>query len=250
MVRRHGMRMVGPNCMGVVNADPAVSMNATFAPAMPPFGHAALRVAVGRARAERARLRPRVRHRDLAVRLHRQQARRERQRPAARTGSTTRRSSVILMYVENFGNPARFLEIAGRITKTKPIIVVKSGRSQGRRARGVVAHRRAGGERHARSTRCSRRPACCARRRSKSCSTWRWRSRCGRCRVRAARPCSPTPAVRASSPPTRWRRAARARRAEPDDGRRAQAALSRGSVDPESARHDRIGDARRVPTPR
>ena len=41
IVRRHGMRMVGPNCMGVVNTDPAVSMNATFATTMPPFGPAA-----------------------------------------------------------------------------------------------------------------------------------------------------------------------------------------------------------------
>ena len=31
----------GPNCMGVFNADPAVSMNATFAPRMPPFGRVA-----------------------------------------------------------------------------------------------------------------------------------------------------------------------------------------------------------------
>ena len=37
---------------------------------------------------------------------------------------------VILMYVENFGNPRRFLTLAQRITKTKPIIVVKSGRSR------------------------------------------------------------------------------------------------------------------------
>ena len=38
VVRRGGMRLVGPNCMGVLNADPAFSMNATFAPIMPPFG--------------------------------------------------------------------------------------------------------------------------------------------------------------------------------------------------------------------
>jgi acyl-CoA synthetase (NDP forming) len=37
---------------------------------------------------------------------------------------------VILMYVETFGNPRRFLETAGRISKTKPIVVVKSGRSK------------------------------------------------------------------------------------------------------------------------
>ena len=38
VVRRHGMRMVGPNCMGVLNGHPDFSMNATFAPTMPPYG--------------------------------------------------------------------------------------------------------------------------------------------------------------------------------------------------------------------
>ena len=36
--RLHGVRLVGPNCMGVLNGDPAVSLNATFAPTMPPSG--------------------------------------------------------------------------------------------------------------------------------------------------------------------------------------------------------------------
>ena len=35
MARRYGMRLVGPNCMGVVNTAPDVSMNATFAPVAP-----------------------------------------------------------------------------------------------------------------------------------------------------------------------------------------------------------------------
>ena len=35
-VRRHRMRLVGPNCMGLMNTGPEVSMNATFAPTMPP----------------------------------------------------------------------------------------------------------------------------------------------------------------------------------------------------------------------
>ena len=40
-VRRHGMRLIGPNCMGVINTDPTVRMNGTFAPLMPPGGKAA-----------------------------------------------------------------------------------------------------------------------------------------------------------------------------------------------------------------
>ena len=128
IVRRHGMRMVGPNCMGIVNADPAVSMNATFASGMPPFGHAgfvsqsgalglsvldyAREYGIGISQFVSVGNKPEVSGNDvLSLWEH---------DPAV---------GVILMYVENFGNPRRFLEIASRITKTKPIIVVKSGRS-------------------------------------------------------------------------------------------------------------------------
>ncbi|MCC6927795.1 MAG: acetate--CoA ligase family protein [Gemmatimonadaceae bacterium] len=127
-VRRHGMRMIGPNCMGVVNADPAVAMNATFAPIMPPFGHSAFvsqSGALGMSVLDYAREygigisqfvsignSPDIGSTDLLEQWEHD--------PAVR---------VILMYVENFGDPRRFLATASRITKSKPIIVVKSGRS-------------------------------------------------------------------------------------------------------------------------
>ncbi|MEP6619814.1 MAG: acetate--CoA ligase family protein [bacterium] len=129
VVRRYDMRMVGPNCMGVINADPAVSMNATFAPGMPPFGHAAFvsqSGALGLSVLDYAREygigisqfvsvgnKPDVSGNDLLAAWEND--------PSVR---------VILMYVESFGNPTRFLEIASRVTKTKPIIVVKSGHSR------------------------------------------------------------------------------------------------------------------------
>jgi len=129
VVRRHGMRMVGPNCMGIVNADPAVSMNATFANAMPPFGHAgfvsqsgalglsvldyAREYGIGISQFISVGNKPDVSGNDVLLQWENDPT-----------------IDVILMYVENFGNPTRFLEIAGRITKTKPIIAVKSGRSR------------------------------------------------------------------------------------------------------------------------
>jgi len=128
-VRRHGMRLVGPNCMGVLNGDPAVSLNATFAPTMPPYGRAAFvsqSGALGVSVLDFAREygigigqfvsmgnKADVSGNDLLVQWE--------DDPTV---------GVILMYVESFGNPARFLEIASRIAKTKPIIVVKSGRSK------------------------------------------------------------------------------------------------------------------------
>jgi acetyl coenzyme A synthetase (ADP forming)-like protein len=127
--RRHGMRLVGPNCLGVLNADPAVSMNATFAPSMPPFGRVgfvsqsgamglsvldyAQEYGIGIAQFVSVGNKADVSGNDLL-----------------QCWEDDPRIGVILMYVENFGNPRRFLEIAARVTRKKPIIVVKSGRSK------------------------------------------------------------------------------------------------------------------------
>ena len=129
VVRAHGMRMIGPNCMGVMNRHPSVSMNATFAPSMPPFGHAAFvsqsgalgvsvldyarEYGIGISQFVSVGNKSDVSGNDLLL-----------------AWEHDRDVKVILMYVENFGNPARFLEIASRITRIKPIIVVKSGRSR------------------------------------------------------------------------------------------------------------------------
>ena len=129
IVRRHGMRMVGPNCMGVLNTDPGVSMNATFAPSMPPFGRAAFvsqsgalglsvldyaqEYGIGISQFVSVGNKPDISGNDLLEYWEHD--------PAV---------GMILMYVESFGNPRKFLEIAGRISRIKPIIVVKSGRSK------------------------------------------------------------------------------------------------------------------------
>jgi len=138
VVRRYGMRMVGPNCMGVINASPDVMMNATFAPYMPPFGPAAFvsqsgalgvsvldyarEYGIGISQFVSVGNKPDVSGNDLLE--------------AWEHDDTVK---VILMYVENFGNPTRFLEIAGRITATKPIIALKAGRSKSG-ARAALSH--------------------------------------------------------------------------------------------------------------
>ncbi len=128
-VRRHGMRLMGPNCMGVLNTHPRVSMNATFAPGMPPAGHAAF---VSQSGAMGVSVLDYAREYGIGIAQF------------ASVGNKADVSGndlleywehdddvrVILMYVENFGNPRRFLEIASRITRQKPIVVVKSGRSR------------------------------------------------------------------------------------------------------------------------
>ncbi len=127
-VRRHGMRLVGPNCMGVLNTDPEHSMNATFAPTMPPPGpvsflsqSGALGVTILDYAAEygigvrnfiSVGNKPDVSGNDVLEYWEAD--------PGTR---------VILMYLETFGNPRRFTRIARRVGRKKPIIVVKSGRT-------------------------------------------------------------------------------------------------------------------------
>ena len=81
-VRGYGMRMVGPNCMGLLNADPDVRLNASFSPIVPAGGTRRALVAERRARAGDSRARRRARRRPVDVRQRRQQGRRVGQRPA------------------------------------------------------------------------------------------------------------------------------------------------------------------------
>ena len=127
-VRARGMRMVGPNCMGVLNANPAISMNGTFAPSLPPYGKVgfvsqsgamglsvldyAREYGIGISQFVSVGNKPDVSGNDLLL-----------------AWENDPDVEVILMYVENFGNPTKFLQLATRISRTKPIIVVKSGRS-------------------------------------------------------------------------------------------------------------------------
>jgi acetyltransferase len=124
----HGMRMVGPNCLGVFNADPAVSLNATFAPGMPspgPVGFlsqsGALGIAVWTEMQRRnvgfAQFVSVGNKADISGNALLEYWEHD---PAVR---------ILAMYIESFGNPRRFVQLARRITPKKPILLVKSGRT-------------------------------------------------------------------------------------------------------------------------
>ena len=127
-IREAGIRLVGPNCMGVLNTAPDVRLNATFAPVYPPAGRVAMSTqsgALGLAVLDYAR--------DLGIGLS----------TFVSVGNKADVSSndliqywvndpntgVILLYVESFGNPRKFSQIARRVGRRKPIVAVKSGRS-------------------------------------------------------------------------------------------------------------------------
>jgi acetyl coenzyme A synthetase (ADP forming)-like protein len=132
--RETGMRLVGPNCLGVLNTAPAVRMDATFAPGRPPAGRIAFASqsgAYGIAALDHAE------RRGLGLSSFVSMGNK-----ADLSGNDFLRfweqdpgTDAVLLYLESLGQPQRFGQICRRLTASKPVIVVKSGRSAaGRRA--------------------------------------------------------------------------------------------------------------------
>ncbi len=125
---KYGMSLVGPNCFGVFNTDPEVSLNATFSESLPPRGNIAfvsqsgalgagilqygIAERIGFSRFVSVGNRAGVDENDLLHSLGRDPA-----------------TKVILLYVESLANGERFLEAARAVTEEKPVLVIKSGRT-------------------------------------------------------------------------------------------------------------------------
>ncbi len=133
-VRGHGMRMVGPNCLGLMNTDPAVRLNASFAPDFAPPGRIAFSSqsgALGLAIISLARQRGLGLSKFVSVGNKGDVSGNDLLQYWEQDGQT----DVILLYLESFGNPRRFARIAKRVSRQKPIVAVKAGRtSAGKRA--------------------------------------------------------------------------------------------------------------------
>jgi acyl-CoA synthetase (NDP forming)/GNAT superfamily N-acetyltransferase len=128
--RAHGMRVIGPNALGVANTAPDVRLNATLAPDLPGSGRVgffsqsgALGIAILAAAKERglglsafvsAGNRADLSGNDLL-----------------QYWQTDPATDLVLLYLETFGNPRKFGRLARRLARTKPIVAVKSGRHTG-----------------------------------------------------------------------------------------------------------------------
>jgi acetyl coenzyme A synthetase (ADP forming)-like protein len=138
LAHAQGMRLVGPNCFGVVNTEPAVSMNATFAPSPPvmgPIGFASQSGGLGIAILAEAT----ARGLGLSSFVSMGNKADVSGNDALLWWEQDPATEVVLLYLESFGNPRRFSRIAERLSRTKPIVAVKSGRSAPGR-RGASSH--------------------------------------------------------------------------------------------------------------
>jgi acetyl coenzyme A synthetase (ADP forming)-like protein len=128
-VRSYGMRLVGPNCMGLLNTHPEISLNASFSPTFPPRGHFGLLSqsgALGLAILQLAADRQLGLSTFVSVGNKADVSGNDLLEYWENDPSTT----VILLYLESFGNPRRFARLARRVGLHKPIVVVKSGRTK------------------------------------------------------------------------------------------------------------------------
>jgi acyl-CoA synthetase (NDP forming)/RimJ/RimL family protein N-acetyltransferase len=128
LARSYGLRLVGPNCLGLMNTSAGISLNASLAPALPSQGRVgffsqsgALGVAILETVARRglglstfmsAGNRADVSGNDLLQYWEEDPA-----------------TEVVLLYLESIGNPRKFSRIARRVGRRKPVVAVTSGRA-------------------------------------------------------------------------------------------------------------------------
>ncbi|MFW3169644.1 GNAT family N-acetyltransferase [Geodermatophilus sp. CPCC 206100] len=125
--RASGMRVVGPNCLGLVNTDPAVRLNASLAPRVPGRGRVgffAQSGALGSALLEQAR------RRNIGLSSFVSAGNRAdvSGNDLLQFWATDPGTEVVLLHLESFGNPRKFARLARRVGRDKPVVAVKSGR--------------------------------------------------------------------------------------------------------------------------
>ncbi|WP_457207498.1 bifunctional acetate--CoA ligase family protein/GNAT family N-acetyltransferase [Nocardioides sp. P5_C9_2] len=126
--RSYGLRLIGPNALGVINTDPDVSLNASLSTLMPPRGRAGFFCQSG---ALGSAILEKVNNRGLGLSTFVSAGNR-----ADVSGNDLLQyweeddaTEVVLLYLESIGNPRKFSRIARRVSRRKPIIAVRSGRS-------------------------------------------------------------------------------------------------------------------------
>lgn len=137
-VRHHGMRMVGPNCMGLMNMGADTRLQASFSANEPAPGNVAFSSQSGALGEAILAL---LRERGLGLSMFCSLGNK-----ADVSGNDLLeywehdpQTAVILMYLESFGNPQKFLDVARRVSRRKPILAVKSGRTAAG-ARAAASH--------------------------------------------------------------------------------------------------------------
>jgi acyl-CoA synthetase (NDP forming)/GNAT superfamily N-acetyltransferase len=128
--RASGMRVVGPNCLGIVNTSLEVRLNASLAPMIPGRGRVgffAQSGALGVALLERAR----SRNIGLSSFVSAGNRADVSGNDLLQYWASDPATEVVLLHLESFGNPRKFARLARTVARGKPVVAVKSGRNVG-----------------------------------------------------------------------------------------------------------------------
>jgi acyl-CoA synthetase (NDP forming)/GNAT superfamily N-acetyltransferase len=128
LARSYGLRLIGPNCLGIINTAGDASLNASLSPLMPPRGRAGFFCQSG---ALGVAILEKVDRRGLGLSTFVSAGNR-----ADVSGNDLLQyweedddTEVVLLYLESIGNPRKFSRLARRVSERKPVVAVKSGRS-------------------------------------------------------------------------------------------------------------------------
>lgn len=128
LARSYGLRLIGPNALGIINTAGDYSLNASLSPLMPPRGRAGFFCQSG---ALGVAILAKVGRRGLGLSTFVSAGNR-----ADVSGNDLLQyweeddeTEVVLLYLESIGNPRKFSRLARRVSRRKPVIAVKSGRS-------------------------------------------------------------------------------------------------------------------------
>ncbi|MFN8471449.1 MAG: GNAT family N-acetyltransferase [Anaerolineae bacterium] len=129
-VRGAGMRLVGPNSLGVMNTDPAVQMNSTFSPISAIGGHVAV---ASQSASLGLALLALAQQRQVGVSTFITLGNKAdvSSNDLLQYWEEDEHTNVILLYLESFGNPRRFGRLTRRVSRVKPVVAVASGRAEG-----------------------------------------------------------------------------------------------------------------------
>ncbi|MBY9073605.1 bifunctional GNAT family N-acetyltransferase/acetate--CoA ligase family protein [Nocardioides sp. WL0053] len=143
LARSYGLRLIGPNCLGIINTAADTSLNASLSTVMPPRGRAGFFCQSG---ALGVAILEKVARRGLGLSSFVSAGNR-----ADVSGNDLLQyweedasTEVVLLYLESIGNPRKFSRVARRVSRRKPVIAVRSGRTtqgvpMGHAVRSIIA---------------------------------------------------------------------------------------------------------------
>lgn len=128
VLKKYGMRMIGPNCMGIINTDPEVRLNASFSPTEPFTGNVAFvsqSGALGVAVLEMSK----IIHLGFSLFISEGNKADLLDSDFLEYLATHEKTEVITLYLESIEDTARLRKILTQLSRQKPIIALKAGSS-------------------------------------------------------------------------------------------------------------------------